>query len=62
MPCKVIGINACIGSDVQPGQVVIVVESMKMEITIAVKMAGKFQTRWKIGGAVEEGSVLCTVE
>ncbi|KAF4963733.1 hypothetical protein FSARC_8281 [Fusarium sarcochroum] len=62
MPCKILGINVAIGAECKAGDVVMVVESMKMEIAIAVGAAGAFTTRWKVGDAVEEGSVLCLVE
>ena len=62
MPCKVLSINVGVGDEVKAGDIVMVVESMKMEITIAAELPGKFQTRWKEGDAVSEGQVLCFVE
>ncbi|KAL4916368.1 carboxyl transferase domain-containing protein [Aspergillus aurantiobrunneus] len=44
-----------------PWDIVMVIESMKMEVTISVAAAGKFETDWKEGDAVEEGKTLCTV-
>jgi len=38
-----------------------VIESMKMEVTISVSADGKFETNWKEGDAGEEGKTLCTV-
>ncbi|PYH40466.1 uncharacterized protein BP01DRAFT_377830 [Aspergillus saccharolyticus JOP 1030-1] len=46
---------------VKAGQVVMVIESMKMELSISVAVDGAFQTEWRKGDAVEEGKVLCSV-
>ncbi|KAF4976851.1 hypothetical protein FZEAL_6535 [Fusarium zealandicum] len=62
MPCKVLGINVAPGTQCKAGDVVMVVESMKMEISISLGVAGAFTTRWKVGDAVEEGDVLCHAE
>ncbi|GJD02783.1 carbamoyl-phosphate synthase subunit L [Colletotrichum higginsianum] len=62
MPCKVLSIAKALGEDVSAGECVMVIESMKMEINIIVGVSGKFQTKWKIGEAVDEGAVLCLVE
>ncbi|KAL2842670.1 carbamoyl-phosphate synthase L chain, ATP binding domain-containing protein [Aspergillus pseudodeflectus] len=61
MPCKVLSVVKQIDSEVKSGETVMVIESMKMEVTITVAVDGKFQTSWKEGDAVEEGKVLCTV-
>ncbi|RHZ58387.1 uncharacterized protein CDV56_105374 [Aspergillus thermomutatus] len=61
MPCKILSIEKKSGDLVKAGQAVMVVESMKMELSIAVSADGRFETEWKKGDAVEEGKVLCTV-
>lgn len=61
MPCKVLSILKANGDEVRSGETVMVIESMKMEVSIAVAAAGKFETTWKKGDAVEEGKVLCSV-
>lgn len=61
MPCKVLSILKNNGDEVKSGESVMVIESMKMEVSIAVAAAGKFETTWKKGNAVEEGKVLCSV-
>jgi biotin carboxyl carrier protein len=61
MPCKVLSVLKNNGDEVKPGESVMVIESMKMEVSIAVAAAGKFETKWKKGDPVEEGRVLCSV-
>ncbi|OGE51403.1 hypothetical protein PENARI_c013G10423 [Penicillium arizonense] len=61
MPCKVLSILKNNGDEVESGQSVMVIESMKMEVSIAVSASGKFETNWKKGDAVEEGKILCSV-
>ncbi|KAL4807217.1 carboxyl transferase domain-containing protein [Aspergillus unguis] len=61
MPCKVLSALKKNGEEVKSGDVVMVIESMKMEVTISVSADGKFETSWKEGDAVEEGKTLCTV-
>ena len=62
MPCKVLSIAKTEGEAVKAGETVMVVESMKMEMTISAFMAGKFHTTLRKGDAVDEGAVLCSVE
>ncbi|KAJ5786990.1 hypothetical protein N7457_001980 [Penicillium paradoxum] len=61
MPCKVLSISKKNGDEVKSGDSVMVIESMKMEVNISVTAAGKFQTQWKQGDAVQEGKILCSV-
>ncbi|OJJ94674.1 hypothetical protein ASPACDRAFT_55681 [Aspergillus aculeatus ATCC 16872] len=61
MPCKILSIETKNGDSVKAGQVVMVIESMKMELSISVAVEGSFQTEWRKGDAVEEGRVLCSV-
>jgi acetyl/propionyl-CoA carboxylase alpha subunit len=61
MPCKVLSILKKNGEEVKSGETVMVVESMKMEVSISVSASGRFKTNWKQGDAVEEGKVLCSV-
>lgn len=62
MPCKILSIMKSRGDHVEPGDCVMITESMKMELSIYVDAAGKFRTRWEEGDAVDEGSVLCWVD
>ncbi|KAF4839341.1 Methylcrotonoyl-CoA carboxylase subunit alpha [Colletotrichum siamense] len=62
MPCKVLCIGKETGEEVKSGESVMVIESMKMEINIRADVGGKFETKWKVGDAVGEGVVLCSVE
>jgi acetyl/propionyl-CoA carboxylase alpha subunit len=61
MPCKVLRVLKQEGDEVTEGESVIVVESMKMEMNIAIQASGKFKSRVAIGDAVDEGVVLCEV-
>ncbi|CAG8384464.1 unnamed protein product [Penicillium salamii] len=61
MPCKILSVLRKNGDQVKSGDSVMVIESMKMEVNISVAASGKFQTSWKVGDAVEEGKVLCSV-
>jgi acetyl/propionyl-CoA carboxylase alpha subunit len=61
MPCKVLSILKSNGDSVKAGDSVMIIESMKMEITISAASTGNFETKWKEGDAVEDGKVLCTV-
>lgn len=60
MPCKVLQVLKKEGDEVKKGEIVMVIESMKMEITIAAGKNGKFHSDLKEGVAVNEGSQLCT--
>lgn len=62
MPCKVLTVLKNPGDEVQAGESVMVIESMKMEVNITVSAGGKFRTDWKQGDAVDEGKMLCCVE
>ncbi|QKD57152.2 uncharacterized protein FOBCDRAFT_204149 [Fusarium oxysporum Fo47] len=61
MPCKVLSVQKDRGDKVEVGDVVMVVESMKMEVSLKASGAGQFQTQWKAGDAVNEGQVLYQV-
>ncbi len=62
MPCKVLAVLKKNGEEVKVGEVVMVIESMKMETNISVAVAGSFGTGVKVGDAVDDGKVLCWVE
>ncbi|KAH0842314.1 hypothetical protein AYO21_00068 [Fonsecaea monophora] len=62
MPCKVLSVLKANGDQVKAGEVVMVIESMKMETNISINVDGKFMTGVKNGDAVNDGAVLCWVE
>lgn len=62
MPCKVLSVLKQDGEEVQMGETVIVVESMKMEMNISAPVDGVFRTRVKKDDAVSEGAILCQIE
>lgn len=62
MPCKVLSILKKNGDKVQAGDRLMVVESMKMEISITAELDGTFQASVQEQDAVDEGTALCTVE
>ncbi|CAM1501359.1 Fc.00g105210.m01.CDS01 [Cosmosporella sp. VM-42] len=62
MPCKILSILKSPGEEVNKGDSVMVIESMKMEITLSIDAGGKFRTLWKAGDAVNEGLELCSVD
>ncbi|KIX97670.1 uncharacterized protein Z520_06448 [Fonsecaea multimorphosa CBS 102226] len=62
MPCKVLSVLKSQGDHVKAGEVVMVIESMKMETNICINVDGKFMTGVKNGDAVNDGAVLCWVE
>ncbi|OGM47718.1 hypothetical protein ABOM_004329 [Aspergillus bombycis] len=61
MPCKVLSVLKKNGDVVKSGASVMVIESMKMEVTITVSADGQFHSTWKEGDAVEEGKILCSI-
>lgn len=63
MAGTVFTVNVAIGEEVATGQVVMVLESMKMEIPIEAETAGKIATiNANEGDFVNEGDVLVTFE
>lgn len=63
MAGTVFTVNVAVGEEVSAGQVVIVLESMKMEIPVEVEVAGKVATiNAQVGDFVNEGDVLVTFE
>jgi acetyl/propionyl-CoA carboxylase alpha subunit len=62
MPCKVVSVLKKNGDKVKAGEIVMVVESMKMEINISAAVEGKFNSKVQEQDAVDEGSPLCAVE
>jgi acetyl-CoA carboxylase biotin carboxyl carrier protein len=52
-----------VGDDVQPGDVLVILESMKMEMPVEAPEAGKVkEIRCKEAQAVSEGDVLVVLE
>ncbi|KAL4890267.1 carboxyl transferase domain-containing protein [Aspergillus ambiguus] len=62
MPCRILTIAKRNGEEVKYGESLMVVESMKMEMSITANASGQFKTEWKENDAIEEGKVLCTVK
>jgi len=62
MPCKILRVLKKSGDAVKAGEVVVVVESMKMEMTITVNKDGRLNCTLTEGQAVKEGDTLCSVE
>ncbi|WP_438298607.1 biotin/lipoyl-binding carrier protein [Sporosarcina sp. FA15] len=63
MAGTVFTVNAAIGEEVTAGQVIIVLESMKMEIPVEAESAGKVATiNVQVGDFVNEEDVLATIE
>ena len=63
LPCKVLGIKVKEGDRVKAGDVLFVVESMKMEITIPAPWDGAIKTiRVSVGETVRQGGVLVDME
>ncbi|VUC28829.1 unnamed protein product [Clonostachys rosea] len=61
MPCKVLSIPKSQGEEVKKGETIMVIESMKMEVSLRASVDGHFETSWKVGDAVAEEKVLCRV-
>ena len=61
MPCKVLSVHKKTGDSVEVGDLVMVIESMKMEVSIRAEAKGQFETTWEKGNAVDEGKILCTI-
>ncbi|KAI1872768.1 uncharacterized protein JN550_003642 [Neoarthrinium moseri] len=61
MPCKVLSIQKKNGDHVESGDEVMVIESMKMEVSVKATRAGLFETTWVERDSVSEGQALCRV-
>lgn len=61
MPCKVLRVLKKNGDSVKTGEIVMVVESMKMEINISASKDGTFETSVRQGDGIDQGVVLCLV-
>ena len=63
MPGNILAINVNVGDTVSEGQVLMVLEAMKMENEIMAPRSGKIISIGVTTGAVvESGAVLCTIE
>ncbi|MHA1568389.1 MAG: biotin/lipoyl-containing protein, partial [Alphaproteobacteria bacterium] len=63
MPGKVIAVHAALGETVEAGQVLMVLEAMKMEHSIAAPAAGTVSAlHYAVGDMVEEGAELIALE
>ncbi len=63
MQGTVLAVEVAEGDEVQPGQVVCVVEAMKMENEITAHRAGRItELSVEAGQAVKTGQVICVVQ
>lgn len=63
MAGTVFTVNVSVGDEVEAGQVIVVLESMKMEIPVESESAGKVASiNVQVGDFVNEEDVLATVE
>jgi acetyl/propionyl-CoA carboxylase alpha subunit len=62
MPCKVLSVLKKDGAQVKAGEKLMIVESMKMEISISAQTDGIFRAKVQELDAVDEGTALCVVE
>lgn len=62
MPGKIVGVKASVGQAVKKGEVVVVLEAMKMENDIVAPQDGTIASiNVSNGDAVESGAVLATM-
>ena len=61
MPCKILSVLKNNGDEVTPGETVMVVESMKMEMAMSMSQGGKFEAFVQKGESADEGTLLCRV-
>lgn len=61
MPCKVLRMLKRNGDAVNTGEILMVVESMKMEINISASQDGVFQSSLVEGDGVDQGTILCSL-
>ena len=61
MPGKILGIKANAGQVVKKGDVILVLEAMKMENEIVAPCDGTVNVVVTKGASVETGAVLCTI-
>ena len=63
MPGNILAVNVNVGDTVSEGQVLMILEAMKMENEIMAPYAGKITAVAVTKGAtVESGALLCTIE
>lgn len=63
MPGNILAVNVNVGDTVKEGQVLMVLEAMKMENEIMAPCGGKITSVGVTKGAtVESGALLCTIE
>lgn len=61
MPCKVLSIQKARAVEVKAGDLVMVIESMGMKVSLKTTKESRFETEWKAEDAVDESQVLCRI-
>jgi acetyl-CoA carboxylase biotin carboxyl carrier protein len=62
LPASVLRLERADGDHVERGDVLMILESMKMEIPIEAPLAGTFRALVAEGDAVDDGSVLAVID
>ena len=63
MPGNILAVNVSVGSQVKKGDVLMILEAMKMENEIMSPKDGKIvSVNTSKGSAVDSGAVLCVIE
>lgn len=62
MPCKILQLLSKDGASVKQGDGILVMESMKTEVTVRAKTDGTLKINVKEGETLGEGAELCSVD
>ena len=60
MPCKILRVHVAVGEQVERGQALLVIESMKMETVVRSPQGGTVQRVWAMGGVRDHSDPLST--
>ncbi|KAJ3058592.1 Acetyl-/propionyl-coenzyme A carboxylase alpha chain, partial [Rhizoclosmatium hyalinum] len=61
MPCRIISVNSVTGSKVKPGDVILTIESMKMETKVRATVEGVVTVNVKEGDMLKAGEVVALI-